>query len=234
MSNGWDQSAEAWIADMGESGDFSREFVLDPVMLKLIGTGHHQTGLDVGCGEGRFCRLMNARGIKTTGVDPTEKLLNQAIARDSEGCYVLARAEELPFADDSFDLVVSYLTLIDIDDHERAVAEMARVLKPQGTLLIANLTSFSTASAEGWVREENGDLRFSIDHYLKTRAEWVSWRGIRIKNWHRPLSEYLRVMLSQQLTLRQFLEPAPCGGDPETAERFMRVPYFYVMEWQKA
>ena len=39
--------------------------------------------------------------------------------------------------------------LIDIGDTDRAVAEMARVLRPRGTLLIANLTSFATAGADG-------------------------------------------------------------------------------------
>ena len=33
MDNGWTQSANAWIADMGEHGDFGRRYVLDPVML---------------------------------------------------------------------------------------------------------------------------------------------------------------------------------------------------------
>ena len=36
MENGWQSSADAWIADMGERGDFGRRYVLDPVMLPLI------------------------------------------------------------------------------------------------------------------------------------------------------------------------------------------------------
>jgi len=59
---------------------------------------------------------------------------------------------------------------------------MARVLRPRGTLLIANLTSFATAGADGgWQPHADGRLRFCIDHYLDERAEWVSWRGIRVK-----------------------------------------------------
>ena len=52
----------------------------------------------------------------------------------------------MPFPGASFDLVVSYLTLIDIADFRLALQEMVRVLQPGGTLLIANLNSFVTAT----------------------------------------------------------------------------------------
>ncbi|GJD63816.1 GNAT family N-acetyltransferase [Methylobacterium frigidaeris] len=53
----------------------------------------------------------------------------------------------LPFANGAFDPVVSYLTLIDVPDIRAAIPGMARVLRPGGTLLIANRTSFGTAGA---------------------------------------------------------------------------------------
>ena len=152
MSDGWDESAQAWIASMGERGDWSREHVLDAAMLGRIGARRFRSALDVGCGEGRFCRILQQRGIATVGVDPTAALLEEARRRDPAGRYVLGRAEALEFADGCFDLVVSYLTLIDIADFRSGIREMARVLQPGGTLLIANLTSFTTAcAAQGWV-----------------------------------------------------------------------------------
>ena len=128
----------------------------------------------------------------------------------------------------------SYLTLIDIGDIDRAVAEMARVLRPDGILLIANLTSFATAGADGgWRPNSDGRLHFCIDHYLDERAEWVSWRGIRIKTWHRPLCRYMTLLLGAGLTLTHFDEPAPNSGDPDTPDRYRRVPWFLLMEWKK-
>ena len=101
-------------------------------------------------------------------------------------------------------------------------------------MLIANLNGFSTAGMpDGWVREDGGKLRYSIDHYLDERAIWVAWRGIRIQNWHRPLSTYMGLLLGHGLELVHFAEPAPIGGDPAKAERYRRVPYFHLMEWRK-
>ena len=125
MSDGWAESARAWIADMGEKGDFGRACVLDRPMLERVGDGRFATALDVGCGEGRFCRMLAERGIRTVGIDPTEELLRQARHRDPKGDYRIGRAESLEFPDFSFDLVVTYLSLIDIGDIARAIAEMA-------------------------------------------------------------------------------------------------------------
>lgn len=233
MTNGWNESAEAWIADMAEAGDYGRAVVLDPPMLARVRAGGFRRALDVGCGEGRFCRMLQERGIETIGVDPTEELLDHARRRDPKGDYRHGRAEALDFPDASFDLVVSYLTLVDIPDAARAIAEMARVLKPGGALLIANLTNFNTAGMDlGWI-DVAGRQRYTIDNYLEERAVWVGWRGIRIENWHRPLRTYMSLLLREGLRLTHFDEPAPIGGDAEKAARYRRAPYFMIMEWQK-
>jgi SAM-dependent methyltransferase len=194
-----------------------------------------RAALDIGCGEGRFCRILRGLGVAATGVDPTPALIDEAVRRDPSGDYRIGRAETLEFADASFDLVVSYLTLIDIPGIEQAVAEMERVLAPGGTLLIANLTSFTTAGGDtGWIRTGDGTrLHFTLDRYLETRAIEVEWNGIRILNWHRPLSTYIELLLQQRLRLEHFAEPRATGPDPGEIADYARVPWAYVMEWRK-
>lgn len=236
MDNGWDRSAAAWVTEQGAAGDRGRQFVLDPVMIGRIAGRGFAAALDVGCGEGRFCRVMRGHGIRPIGIDPTESLLQRARVLDPEGDYRLGRAEQLEFDAGRFDLVVSYLTLIDIPDFDAAVAEMARVLRPGGTLLVANLTGFATARGENaaWTRDEQGrPIAFEIDTYLDERSYWTEWKGIRIRNWHRPLGRYMAAFLGQGLALSHFSEPEPIGGDPIWADQMRRVPWFLVMEWQK-
>jgi ubiquinone/menaquinone biosynthesis C-methylase UbiE len=179
--------------------------------------------------------MLRARGIAATGVDPTVALLRRARERDPAGDYREGRAEALEFPDASFDLVVSYLSLIDIPDIRKAIPQMVRVLKPGGTLLIANINSFLTASgAARWVRGEDGTyLHFPLDNYLDERCDVVSWRAITLDNWHRPLSSYMKLLLEQRLRLVYFDEPVPHGGDSETVGRYRRVPWHMVMEWRK-
>jgi SAM-dependent methyltransferase len=235
MDNGWDQSAQAWIASMGERGDWGREHVLDAVMMWRLEGRRFTRALDVGCGEGRFCRMLGAKGIATVGIDPTRDLLEQARKRDPGGDYRLGRAEALPFEPGSFDLVVSYLTLIDIPDFRTAIREMARVLKPGGTLLIANLNSFTSAcSATGWIRDAEGrGLYYPVDRYLDEFPDWFEWKGLRIENWHRPLSAYMGALLGAGLRLVHFDEPEARSGDPERRATYRRAPWFLVMEWER-
>ena len=236
MDNGWQASANAWIADMGEQGDFGRRYVLDPIMLPRALARAPKKALDVGCGEGRFCRRLKQHRVDVTGVDPTPGLIQAARARDANGSYVEATAERLPFGDNAFDLVVSYLSLIDIPNIEAAIPEMARVLAPGGALLIANLTSFNTACIEtGWIKNSAGRrMYYPIDNYLEERSMWIEYRGIRIRNHHRPMSTYMRALLDAGLRLSYFDEPSPSADAmPKKAASYRRVPWFLVMEWVK-
>jgi len=234
MGTDWDASANAWIAALGERGDFGREHVLDPVMQERVLAEAYQSALDVGCGEGRFCRWLRSRGLQVIGIDPTDRLLVEARLRDPDGDYRAARAESLPFDPASFDLVISYLTLIDIADFRTALREMVRVLRPGGTLLIANLNGFVTSHPFGWIKDEQErHLYYPVDRYCEEFAEWVSWSGIRIENWHRPFSAYMKELLGLDLALTYFDEPLPRSGDVDRQKLYRRAPWFLVMEWQK-
>lgn len=234
MSDGWNESADAWIASQGQGGDWSREYVLDAPMLARVRAAAPANALDVGCGEGRFCRMLRDTGVAAIGVDPTAALLGTARRLDPTGDYRSGRAEALDFAEASFDLVVSYLTLIDIPDARAAIAEMSRVLRPGGRLLIANLNSFTSAGMTlGWSDLADGRRAYAFDDYLDEKVEEVAWQGIRILNWHRPLSTYMTLCLEQGLILTHFDEPPAHGGDPQKIARHRRAPWFVLMEWAK-
>lgn len=232
--DGWAASAQAWIDSLGPHGDWGRRFVLDAPMTARIAERGFRDAIDVGCGEGRFCRVLQQHGIRTLGIDPTPALITRARELDPAGRYEIGRAEALAAPDGAFDLAVAYLSLIDISDLHGAIAEMHRVLRPGGTLLMANLQSFNTAGdPAGWVTAADGTRHFPIDHYMDERAQWVTWSGIRVRNWHRPLGSYMAPLLEAGFLLRHFAEPEPIGADPERTARYRRVPYFLIMEWQK-
>ena len=233
---GWTASARAYI-QLQDKGDPNRTMLLDPVMLHLCADVRGLRVLDLGCGEGRFCRMLAERGASTVGVDLVREMVAIGRKRSSgDQAYVQASAEALPLRDGAFDLVVSYVTLVDIPDFRAAIAQSARVLKPGGAFVVANL-GFVTAS-EGWLRDEAGNrLYHQVDRYAEERAQVYEWSGIKIRNWHRPLSSYMQSYLDAGLTLREFLEPVPpddsLKSDPYF-EDWYRVPLFTVMKWEKA
>ncbi|HEV7192911.1 MAG TPA: class I SAM-dependent methyltransferase [Jatrophihabitantaceae bacterium] len=99
--------------------------------------------LDVGCGSGALLRQMNARlpnALELIGVDPAIEMVRIARER-AEGIeqFVQANAEQLPFADDHFDLVVSTSSFDHWRDQRRGLAEVARVLHRSGRFVLADL-----------------------------------------------------------------------------------------------
>lgn len=209
-----------------------RRNVLDPAMVAAC-EGLLDV-LDVGCGEGRFLRMLRERGARCVGVDPTLPLLDAARTRSVGERFVRALGEALPFRPESFDGVVSYVTLVDIADYRKAISEMARVLRPGGRLVVATISPFASATG-GWVKDEAGNkLYFPVDRYLEETAQVLEWKGIRIVNFHRPLSAYMEAFLGEGLTLRQYLEPKPTDDTPlDTARDYERVPYGTVMVWER-
>lgn len=97
--------------------------------------------LDVGCGDGTFCRFVSRADRSVVGVDIDASVL----PTDSPGVkYVLASAEALPFADGEFGAVTMAMVLHHVHA-ERALAEASRVLAPGGVLLVLGYGNYG-----GW------------------------------------------------------------------------------------
>jgi ubiquinone/menaquinone biosynthesis C-methylase UbiE len=96
--------------------------------------------LDAACGVGFGTALLAGAGARTaTGVDLSEEAVAAARERcGSDASFVVADVAELPLEDDSFDLAVCFETIEHVSRPERAIAELRRVLRPSGTLVISS------------------------------------------------------------------------------------------------
>jgi len=92
--------------------------------------------LEVGCGTGLGLQGFGASVNGVWGIDPNADSLQRARRRMPSAGLAVASAEHLPFADQSFDCVVSSLVFCSVPDPARGLAEIRRVLKPGGCLLM--------------------------------------------------------------------------------------------------
>lgn len=89
------------------------------LVAQRLEVGPDDNLLDVGCGAAHYLYLF---GCGKVGIDPSAELLKQAAVPVVQG-----RAEELPFPDNSFDIVLSLTAVHNFDDVEKGLGEMARV-----------------------------------------------------------------------------------------------------------
>lgn len=145
--------------------------------------------LEVAIGTGRNLPFYPLE-VRLIGVDLSPEMLKIARRRADElGINIDLRegdAHQLAFADSSFDSVVCALSLCNIPDERRAVAEMKRVLRPGGRLLLLDHVRGSSPVIRGLQRVlEVPALWFGGDHLLRRPYEHVVTAGFEIEEHER-------------------------------------------------
>jgi SAM-dependent methyltransferase len=231
MRQGWESEAQNWMIFARTPGyDSSHEETNLPVLLDLLPPPGHRT-LDLACGEGRLSRFLTTLGHNVVGADASPAMVRGATTHQDASPVLLADATELPFADASFDLVVAYMCLHDIDDMPGAVGEAARVMAPAGRLCVAIPHPFYTA---GTFQRPEADAPFVITgSYLEPApVRTQARRGgvlLTFHSAHRPLEVYVHALASAGLlteTIREVkASERTVSRDPD-ARRWQRMPLF--------
>ena len=110
--------------------------------------------LEVGCGTGTNLLLYENAGCDVFGIDLSPAMLEVARSKLSERADLrMADAAEMPYADDSFDIVTAFLTLHEMPTATRAavMAEMVRVVDRDGRLLLIDYRSGPIRFPKGWL-----------------------------------------------------------------------------------
>jgi SAM-dependent methyltransferase len=229
---GWQASALGWIEGQGEEGDASRREILDPCLDTLMFPSvKDKKVLDVGCGEGRYCRKLARQGAIVTGIDPVDLFIERAKTLHPEGDYRIGFGEALPFENLEFDIVLSYLALVDIPDYKSAIDEMSRVLRPGGSVFYVTVSNMASTS-DGWVKDSEGNRLYrTVDRYMEDFSMHLNWL-CGITNYHRPLSAILDRFFKNGLVMDSFHEPLPPKTSSWYREEF-RCPTFQIMRFKK-
>jgi len=172
-SGGYDKEMAAWDRRLfGDSREWACGRATGSVLEVAVGTG---LNLPIYPGD-----------VTLTGIDLSEGMLGIARERaTSIGRTVSLRqgdAHALPFADASFDTVVCTFGLCAIPDHELAIAEMVRVLRPGGRLILVDHVASSSRVARGvqWLLERV-TIPLAGEHFRRRPMTHVAARGLPIE-----------------------------------------------------
>lgn len=229
----WSDVAQNWIA-WARKPSHDAFWAFHKSFATFVGAGSGNA-LDVGCGEGRGSRLLREVGYTVTGVDPVGELVDAAREADTDvsSSYLVASGNELPFADKSFDLVMAYNVLMDVDDVTGTLDEMRRVLHQDGEMIISIVHPFRD---RGRFAGPDPDAPFIIsDSYLGERrfegSEDRDGLTMHFAGWSRPLEFYITALGDAGFGVSAMSEPVPDKVDRDHLKQWSRVPLFM---WLKA
>lgn len=160
----WPEKYDRWFTTPIGSlvKKYESELILDllkPVPGEII--------LDAGCGTGVFTCDMLSGGANIVGLDISFPMLHRA--REKSGGYpfspVSGDIASLPFREGSFDKAVSITAIEFIEDARSAVAELFRVTKKGGVIVVANLNSLSPWAVRRSEAAKKGDTIFRKAHF---------------------------------------------------------------------
>lgn len=220
----WETHAEWWIDGFTAGADPEyEEQILPLAAAELAGAGRV---LDVGCGDGQVSRLAAAGGASlVVGIDPTWNQVKVAHERGGGVHVSRAGADALPFADSTFDAVVACLVFEHIHDVDAAIAEVARVLRPDGRFCFFLNHPLLQTPGSGWIDDQVLDppeQYWRIGAYLveDLSIEEVE-KDVFIPFVHRPLSRYVNALCENGLLIERMLEPAPPPGFLARADEYL-------------
>ncbi|RJQ30110.1 class I SAM-dependent methyltransferase [Candidatus Parcubacteria bacterium] len=192
-------------------GDFFRKNILDSALLKYFKNIKNRSVLDLGCGQGYFSEILSTLGAHVTGIDISENLIAIAKKNKNINFFIGDIEDALPFEDNSFDIVVSNMVFMDLENPERAIKEVIRVLKKNGLFIVSILHPiFTSGSIYKSIKDKIclQDPSFLLKKYKSKKK--IGWNILDTTHtttvFHRPIEYYINLFSSHNIFISNIEE----------------------------
>lgn len=183
--------------------------------------------LDAGCAAGWYTEQLVIRGANVVAADLSPEMVRSTNRRVGDKATILCLDLEanLPFENNSFDFIISSLTLHYIKDWSLTFSEFQRVLKPNGVFLFSIHHPFT-------------DIKLLQDaHYFSTEMIIDNWtkegKSFEVPFYRRPLHKILNETLNY-FSIEKVIEPKPTmnfkAHAPDKYEALMKSPQFLIVK----
>jgi SAM-dependent methyltransferase len=228
VANDYDSFAEAYSAE--NEASLLNAYYERPAMLALAGDVAGRRILDAGCGSGPLFAALRDRGAIVTGFDKSAAMVELARRRLGDGAdlQVADLGSPLPFPNGGFDDVIASLVLHYLQDWGPALAELRRVLKPGGRLLVSVEHPFAITL----MHREAGREADYFATSNRTEEYTFSGQTALLSLWDRPLCAMTGAFTAAgfQMTAISEPEPAPAARElfPDQPPRFLGFLFFVL------
>jgi ubiquinone/menaquinone biosynthesis C-methylase UbiE len=227
----WNENASAWTRLVRAGYDVYRDYLNTPAFLAMLPDVQGLFGIDIGCGEGGNTRLTAARGARLVGVDISEVFVKYAKETYHDELlrieYCVASAVELPFSNDRFDFATAFMSLMDIPETDRSLAEAFRVIKPGGFLQFSITHPCFDTPYRRNLRNQQG-LTYAIevgDYFRNLNGDIREWlfgaapgelkqqlARFKVPFFTRTISQWFNLIVQTGFVIERVEEPRPADA----------------------
>lgn len=239
--------AKHWV----ERVKLAHEYLEKPAMYALLPDLYEKRVLCVGCGTGEECAYIKSSGAKeVVGIDVSEGMIELARKKFPDMQFEVMDLEHLIYADDSFDLVYSSMTMHYLEDWSVGLREVWRVLKKDGQFLFStnHPVSHTTAierDAErtryvlGYEKIKKDRAIRTFGDYFDTGMQETTWPGnFTIHFYNKPISEMVREITASNFSICAIQEPKPVEAvksvDAGFYKTYSKIPLVILFLLEKA
>ena len=224
----FNQLSQVYATTVDSQSLFNKEYERPAMLRELPIDLQNKKVLDAGCAAGWYSYSLLEKGANVTAADVSEEMVTAAKERlkDRVEVFCIDLEAELPFKDNSFDIILCSLTLHYIKDWNTTFHEFKRVLKPDGCLLYSVHHPFSDTT-----------LLSEEANYYSTEFIIKKWnkegKTYEVPCYHRPLQSIINDT-SKYFTIEKLLEPIPTQEfkvqQSEKYEQVLHKPQFILVK----
>lgn len=183
-------------------------------LKKLFPEFRNKRVLDLGCGFGWHCRYAAEQGAaRVVGTDISANMLRVAKEKTTypQVEYYQLAIEDIDFAPDSFDVVISSLALHYIEAFQTICNKVYRYLSADGHFVFSvEHPVFTAYGTQDWIYDPEGNRQhWPVDHYFSEGKRTASFLGQAVVKYHKTLTTYICTLLNSGFTLTELVEPQP-------------------------
>lgn len=210
------------------------------VLQPLIPDLHNKSVLDLGCGFGWHCLYAREQQASSVvGVDISEKMLHEAREKTDDPAisYIQMPIEDIEFASEQFDVVISSLALHYVKSFEAICRKVHAYLKPGGSFIFSvEHPIFTSRNEQEWYVDDQGNrLHWPVDHYQSEGLRETTFLTENVIKYHRTISTYFNDLIGAGFAIKAVKEPKPSdemSDDPWMKDEDRR-PMFLIISAEK-
>jgi ubiquinone/menaquinone biosynthesis C-methylase UbiE len=184
----------------------------------FLGDVKNKKILFVGCGDGLECVSAVKKGAKVKGIDISEKAVELARKNCPNAEFNVIDFERTPFKDNSFNIIISILSIMYKKNLTSCLKELKRILKKEGYIILV---------VPHPIRKM---VKYNDMNYFVKGKKYENWRGVKRFNYYRLFEDYFNSFFDSKFKVKKLIEPKPPKETKKTPDSEVNHPHFLIFK----